>query len=160
MKLIAHRGNRWGQEKELENTSDYLEDAINQGFDVEIDLWVRGEECFLGHDAEGEEIDFDWLMDYSEYLWIHCKNLEALYALSYAVDDLNYFWHEQDDYTLTSQGMIWTYPYKPVTNKSVVVCKSLLECRQHALIGEGLVRKFMKSMQPYGICSDYFGLVE
>ena len=159
MRLIAHRGNRWGQEKELENTTRYLEEAIYQGFDVELDLWISGEACLLGHDKEKEEVPFEWILDYSEFLWIHCKNLDALYTLG-RIDDLNYFWHQEDDYTLTSQGIIWTYPNKPITNRSVIVCKSLLECRQYALIGEGVERKFMKYMQPYGICSDYVGLVE
>ena len=25
---------------------------------------------------------------------------------------LNYFWHQTDDFTLTSHGYIWTYPGK------------------------------------------------
>ena len=159
MRLIAHRGNRWGPEKDLENTSEYIEEAIKHGFDVEVDLSVIHGACLLGHDMEGEEIDFEWLLDNSRYLWIHCKNLDALYAL-HAQEDLNYFWHQEDDFTLTSQGIIWTYPNKPITNRSVIVCKSLMECRQHAVIGDGIVRKFMRTMQPYGICSDYVGLVE
>ena len=71
------------------------------------------------HGMKGEEIDFEWLLDNSRYLWIHCKNLDALYAL-HAQEDLNYFWHQEDDFTLTSQGIIWTYPNKPITNRSVI----------------------------------------
>jgi len=151
MRLIAHRGNRWGAEKDLENRPEYIEQAIDQGFDVEIDLRV-GENgaCFLGHDDENIEIDFKWILDNSQYLWIHCKNLDALFAL-HERSDLNYFWHQRDDFTLTSQGIIWTYPNKRVTSKSVIVCHSLAKCQEHVL---------RDSVQPYGICSDYVGLIE
>ena len=47
MRLIAHRGNRWGPEKDLENTSEYIEEAIKHGFDVEVDLSVIHGACLL-----------------------------------------------------------------------------------------------------------------
>ena len=36
---ISHRGNLTGPIPEKENTVDYINDAIHQGFDVEIDIW-------------------------------------------------------------------------------------------------------------------------
>ena len=36
MKLIAHRGNTNGIVLEYENKPDYVENAINMGFDVEL----------------------------------------------------------------------------------------------------------------------------
>jgi hypothetical protein len=33
----------------------------------------------------------------------------------------NYFWHQEDDFTLTSSGYIWTFPNKQVTNESIIV---------------------------------------
>ena len=35
--------------------------------------------------------------------------------------NLVYFWHQEDDYTLTSNGFIWTYPGKVLTDNSVMV---------------------------------------
>ena len=35
-------------------------------------------------------------------------------------NNIHCFWHEQDERTLTSRGYIWTYPYKQVTNMSVI----------------------------------------
>jgi hypothetical protein len=26
----------------------------------------------------------------------------------------HYFWHQEDDYTITSKGFIWVYPGKPL----------------------------------------------
>tara|TARA_Y100000004_G_scaffold181385_1_gene227003 strand:- start:467 stop:925 length:459 start_codon:yes stop_codon:yes gene_type:complete len=145
MKLIAHRGNTNGPNKKLENTTKYIEQAINKGFDVEIDLKLNNDAYLLGHDEKTEQTTLQWIIFYSKHLWIHCKNLEALNKLTSIdnIGNLNYFWHQKDDYTLTSKRFIWTYPRKPVTNKSVIVCKSIDECNKY--IDTGL----------YGICSDY-----
>jgi len=31
------------------------------------------------------------------------------------------FWHQNDNYTITSKGFIWTFPGKPITKQSVIV---------------------------------------
>ena len=33
----------------------------------------------------------------------------------------NYFWHQEDYFTLTSSKYIWTYPTNLVTDKSIIV---------------------------------------
>ena len=50
MKIISHRGNLTGPNPIRENSIDYIEEAIAEGFDVEVDLWVDDNECYLGHD--------------------------------------------------------------------------------------------------------------
>jgi len=54
--------------------------------------------------------------------------------------DINYFWHQTDDFTLTSRGYIWTYPKKEYFEKSVIV---------------NLDESVPKNLKVYGICSDY-----
>tara|TARA_R100001443_G_scaffold4277_2_gene12640 strand:+ start:40735 stop:41178 length:444 start_codon:yes stop_codon:yes gene_type:complete len=147
MRLIAHRGNRWGAETHLENTPEYIEQAIDQGFDAEIDISLTDSGFVIGHDDKKVEVDINWILDNARYLWLHCKNLKALFGLR-GYPDLNYFWHQEDDFTLTSQSIIWTYPNKPVTSKSVIVCESLAECQNYI------------SKKAYGICSDYVGLIK
>ena len=39
-KWIAHRGNTRGPKPEKENDPEYILQAINEGFDVEIDVWM------------------------------------------------------------------------------------------------------------------------
>ena len=39
MKLISHRGNLSGPIPESENNPSYITNAINKGFDVEVDFW-------------------------------------------------------------------------------------------------------------------------
>lgn len=141
MKLIAHRGNINGPDPENENSPKYVESAIQQGYDVEIDLRV-GVGLQLGHDKSQYFIDSSWLNTFKDNLWIHCKDFATLtYLTERRFVGYNYFWHQDDDYTLTSQGYIWTYPGKDVSKNSVLVDL------------EGVNRE----ADCYGICSDYVG---
>jgi hypothetical protein len=55
------------------------------------------------------------------------------------------FWHQEDDYTLTSHGLVWIYPGKPICEDGVIVCKD------HNITME------MSKAEVYGICSDFVG---
>ena len=90
--LIAHRGNITGANPEKENTIKYLLKALDEGFECELDLWFIDNGFYLGHDSPDEIIDEDFLLKYSDYLWIHCKNIEALEKIS-VLKTLNYFCH-------------------------------------------------------------------
>lgn len=105
MILISHRGNTDGKRRELENSPTYIKRALHHGYDVEIDVWYL-DGWWLGHDEPQYKVDMNFLED--SRFWIHCKNLQALTYLQ--PTKLNYFWHEEDRYTLTSHGYIWAYP--------------------------------------------------
>ena len=143
MLLIAHRGNIFGPNPEMENTPEYIEKAISKGFDVEIDVRYWDDKILLGHDNGEIEIPAKWIEGYADKLWIHCKNLQALRYFNDT--EFNYFWHQEDDFTLTSQNIIWTYPRQNVTDKSVIVCQTLQECEDYA------------NSSAFGVCSDYVG---
>jgi hypothetical protein len=51
------------------------------------------------------------------------------------------FWHEEDKYTVTSRGHIWTYPKEDTTPNSVIV-----------IAGSRLNQSYKKT---HGICGDY-----
>jgi hypothetical protein len=154
MKLISHRGNIHGPQIQ-ENSPCYIDTAIGLGFDVEID--VRYDEhlnyWYLGHDFAQYKIEWQWLDVRKNKLWIHCKNLEALRACCNH-PDFNFFWHQNDDFTLTSQNYIWTYPGQTHGPKSVIVMP------ETAYGIEPVKRNFavMKTYSCYGICSDYVGV--
>ena len=119
MKLISHRGNTKGRQKLLENHPNYIRNTIDQGFDVEVDVWIT-DNIYFGHDDPCYKCSMNFLVSRADKLWIHCKNLRALEILN-GIRSLNIFWHQKDDYTLTSKGYIWTYPKKNVCGKSVIV---------------------------------------
>jgi len=126
MRLISHRGNINGRKPELENQPSYVQSAIYEGYDVEIDLWYKDGFFFLGHDEPQYEISLKWLTSRHMVLWIHCKNLETIEVLKNLENELgliklNYFFHQKDDVTITSQGNLWAYPGKQPLKHSVAV---------------------------------------
>ena len=137
---IAHRGNTDGP-SEVENEPVHIVVAISQGFDVEVDVWMSESGIFLGHDKPQYQVDEGYIEDIKQHAWFHCKNIEALGYFTHNMPDAKYFWHQEDDYTLTSNGYIWTYPGKTVTSKSIIVLKDNTDLSKY----EGV----------YAVCSDY-----
>lgn len=125
MILIAHRGNINGSNPESENNPEYIDQAIDLGYDVEVDVWyqeVDGEpRLYLGHDEPQYILEFDWLHQRIDRLWIHCKNIEAMEFFTKHEYDYHFFWHEEDTVTLTSKKVIWAYPGKQPIKSSIAV---------------------------------------
>jgi hypothetical protein len=141
MKYIAHRGLTNGPDKELENRPDQIELSLSRGYDCEVDLWIVHSELWLGHDEPQYIIDEDFVNKMG--LWIHAKNLSALRWLRNT--SLNYFWHENDHYTLTSHNWIWTNPGNALTTASVMVMPEAVDAELTTC----------KNAKCYAICSDY-----
>lgn len=128
MILISHRGNINGKFESYENEPNYIDTAIQNGFDVEVDVWYIDGILFLGHDKPQFGVDFTWFANRINKLWIHCKNLEIVeyfYILNKTNKQFNYFWHQQDDVTLTSLGYIWAYPGRSQIKNKIVVLPEL-----------------------------------
>jgi len=139
MKLISHRGNISGKQPKCENAPYYIDDALELGFDVEIDVWWHNKNFYLGHDEPMYKVEKKYLQNYK--LWCHAKNINALYEMR--KNNIHCFWHEDDCFTLTSKGYIWTYPEKKVTNISIIVLNE-----KNDKIPE----------KTFGICSDFVEL--
>jgi hypothetical protein len=153
MKLIAHRGNIDGSNPLKENHPDYIDEAISKGYDVEIDVrYNLFESNFcLGHDEEQYDVSPYWLAQRMDHLWIHCKNIDSLFHFTHNTEGYNYFWHQEDDYTLTSKGYIWTYPGNPYTYSSIIVMPET-----HIAL-DNFSQIF--DYECFGICSDYVNLL-
>ena len=136
MYLISHRGNVDGIIKDDENKPEYIDKALKNGFEVEVDVRFNNNKFFLGHDFDQYEIDKEFLMD--KKIWCHAKTREALIALQEI--GAHYFWHQEDDYTITSKGYIWTYPGKKLFSKSICVLPEIAN---------------YKEINCMGICSDF-----
>jgi hypothetical protein len=141
MKIISHRGLLGGPNRNLENVPGQILLSLEAGYDCEIDVRLIDGKWMLGHDTPDFEVPFEFLEQPG--LWIHAKNLEALYQLSKT--NLVYFWHQNDDYIITSNSYIWAYPGKPLTDRSVMV---LPEWEDNTL-------KNIINVNCFGICSDY-----
>jgi len=138
MILISHRGNIDEKIVERENHPDYIDTAINLGYDVEIDMWWIDGKTYLGHDVPQYEVNDEWLTKRINKLWVHCKNIELLNWIRSTT--LHYFWHEEDTLTLTSKNQIWAYPGKQPILGSIAVMPEINKDNISLCIG---------------ICSDY-----
>lgn len=141
MIYISHRGNLSSKELNLENNPNHLEHLLKkyQKLHIEIDLWFLNNQLHLGHDYAQYQINHSFLNE--KRFWIHCKNISALnYMLNF--NDLNFFYHQNDDCTLTSKGYIWTYPNSnnQLYNNSIAVLPELTN---------------WKLQNCFGLCSDY-----
>lgn len=142
MIYVAHRGNIFGPDPR-ENDPLYLKDVMGLGFYVEVDIWViYGDKWYTGHDKPMYMIDRAFCVD--NKVICHAKNKEALVALrelNLSFLDLNYFWHQDDNYAMTSTGIIISHPKSEFLPGSI----AMLPERAH----------FGDLSKAYGICSDY-----
>jgi hypothetical protein len=139
MILISHRGNIDGKFESYENEPAYIDKAISEGYNVEIDVWMIEGVLFLGHDEPQYGVTQLWFNQRVSKLWIHCKNIEAAEWFN-AIGGFNYFWHENDTMTLTSRNYIWAFPGKQPIERSIAVMPEIYNDDVSKCIG---------------ICSDY-----
>lgn len=139
--MISHRGNLYGKVLEKENTKAYILAALNSGFDVEVDIWAKGKKLYLGHDQPAELAEEVFFKNNINRLWCHAKNCEALRFL--LDEGFNCFWHQEDEFTLTSKGYIWAYPVKYYPANVIAVLPERYGADQFN--------------ECAGICSDFIG---
>ena len=141
MILISHRGNIDGKIPERENSPEYILEAIESGYHVEVDVWYKDGQLYLGHDGPEYKTDIAFLKN--EKLWCHCKNAEALAEL--VKNDVHCFFHKTDDVTLTSNKYMWIFPRKKLLEGSICVLPEVAEYTEEEL------------QRCIGICSDVIG---
>ena len=118
--LISHRGNINGPQPERENSPAYILEAMNARYFVEMDVWYdKG--WWLGHDKPQYKMPRQFLGSPSPHFFFHAKNPAALARLCRIPGSLHAFWHQEDDYTLTSWGLVWVYPGKKLLKGSIAV---------------------------------------
>lgn len=138
--FISHRGNINGRMKSFENQPNYIDNAISELYDVEVDVWFNDGQLFLGHDNPDYATNINWFLDRISNLWIHCKNIDAIDYFKNSGFNFNYFWHQKDDLTITSLGYFWTYPGKQLTKNSIAVLPEVVGFKNIEI--------------SYGVCSD------
>jgi len=173
--IISHRGNQFGPALFLqdENTWNSIQNAVKFGFHVEIDLWHvheneikenkenkenKEKEFKCGHESHWWSIlTFEQIHQYRHQLWIHTKSIPMLSQLIQynqkcigqdKDQQWHYFFHQQDDVTLTSDGWMWTFPRPHLyldPDHSIAVLpeyhpQTLIKCKQNEV---------------KGICTDY-----
>tara|TARA_B100002019_G_C21274251_1_gene604291 strand:- start:6775 stop:7224 length:450 start_codon:yes stop_codon:yes gene_type:complete len=146
MRLIAHRGNISGPNKELENTADYIDQALIN-YDAEIDVRLINGSLFLGHDVAQYKVEKSWLLDRAENLWIHCKDYQSLSFLTNT--PLKTFYHSSEICTaIRNEKNIWCHDLNICDNNSVIPLLSKNDL---------LLLKHLPKV--HAVCSDFVSLI-
>lgn len=117
MKIISHRAYVDGEDSNVENHPKAIQKLLDLDLHVEIDVWYISGRYFLGHDDPKYQIHELFLKQ--EGLWCHAKNKDALEQM--LTSEIHCFWHQVDDYTITSRGYIWAYPSKETSGENTVL---------------------------------------
>jgi len=131
MILISHRGNINQINSKYENSPEYVMEACMKGYDVEIDVWFYKNCFYLGHDEPQYKIKSDFLTN--SKFWCHAKNSASLEMMSKL--NCHFFWHNIDDYTITSKGFVWIYPGKKLLKKGICVLPEISNYKKIDCLG-------------------------
>lgn len=153
--LISHRGNIDGPIIARENSPDYIDEAIADGYDVEIDVrmaYVDGAwSLFLGHDTPDYPVTFEWLLKRRDKLWIHTKDFKSLDMLISL--GLRVFYHQLEAHTIIGNAqVIWSHNLEEASSKSIIPMLSLDSIIYY---GDKSTNEYVKNLMVYGVCSDY-----
>jgi len=151
MKLISHRGNIEGVNNKTENEPNNILKVIKLGYEVEVDIWKKKKNWYLGHDYPQYRIGNNnklkkFTFKKRNKYWFHCKNKEAMVSML-NIKSYNFFWHNKDDFTITSKGYFWAYPGQILHKNTVILFPEKFFS----------IKKIIKQNY-YGICSDYVSL--
>ena len=142
MRMISHRGNIDGPEH-TENHPSQIDFAIHLGFEVEVDVWERDGNLWLGHDRPMFRVKELWLLDRQHQLLCHAKTIKAACML----EDMGMecFGHNLDAFVMSNVGDIILHPQA----KYVEGCVVMLPERR---------KKGEDYSKAGAICSDYISL--
>jgi hypothetical protein len=116
MIFIAHRGNTVGPQPSFENKQSYLQEALDEGYHVEVDIQLWRGALYYGHDEPTSHVDEKFIK--GNRVICHAKTIETIGPLM----DMgcHTFFHQEDDLTLTSKNYIWCYPGKFAYNSRAI----------------------------------------
>ena len=143
--MISHRGNIRGPIPDKENRPSYIDCAIGNGYDVEIDVNYVNGELWLGHDEPQYKVTHTWIQARSKYLWLHCKDFES------AKECWKYqaFCHSGDPFVFTSNNKIWLHG----ENESIYTLDDMTII---PVINKQESTSFHTANGiPFGVCTDY-----
>ena len=152
MKIISHRGNIRGPVPGRENAPSYIDCALGNGYDVEIDVWLIHGEYWLGHDEPQYKVTWNWIFHRQDNLWLHCKNVEAAKSLRV----FQSFCHTGDPYSYTSHGKVWLHDLSQKIDDNTIIpllsVESVVEYKS-------VVEHKDRLNDAYGICTDYPSII-
>lgn len=145
--LISHRGNTNGINREKENSLEYIQEALNKEFFVMVDVFLIGDKHLaLGCDSPQYPTTIDFLKNNN--IICKAKSIECFDFL--LTNQIHSFYHNHDDCSLTSGGLIWTRPGNNITERCIFT------------MPEWIMNDIteIKDLECAGICSDKIELIK
>ena len=142
MKIISHRA-KFNGSSLSENSVKAINKSLDIGYEVEVDVLGNKEGYLaLGHDKPEEKISKTYLSN--PKIWVHAKNQYALEVLHGT--DINYFYHDNDSFTVTSKGFNWVHINSFSTINNAIYCAFTIE----------QLNKLQEIIKcPMGVCTDF-----
>tara|TARA_X000000950_G_C13852748_1_gene635255 strand:- start:1099 stop:1635 length:537 start_codon:yes stop_codon:yes gene_type:complete len=153
--VIAHRGLLEGPAKNLENNPENIIFNIKNYPNLfnEVDINIVKDAIYTGHDKPTYKIDLEFILNNKTNLILHIKKLD--YDSAYTIDTLlelyescHCFCHEEDNFTITNKGLIWSHPKMGINKNTVCVMpEKVMSISSEAFIKNLNLLK--------GVCTDF-----
>jgi hypothetical protein len=137
---IANKGNLFGVIESVENTQEYLEEAIKAGFLVKVDLWVINGKMCSGENYPSYKISFNDILNPSKILF-QTRNSAAF---SYIIENGFHGFTDGSKFSFTSKGI-------PISHGSSATDKTIV------FFPENEPYEKIKNMDILGVCGDFVG---
>ena len=154
-KLISHRGLLNGPSSKMENNISNIIDNIKKyPFLInELDIWINSDSIYVGHNCPNYSIDKKLLFENSRNLILHIKGInsfsvESLQLIQEIIKKCHCFSHQDDDFTLTNKGWIWSHPSKGFIENTICVLPETINSLDLAV-------KIFNFEKLHGVCTDY-----
>lgn len=103
-RLIAYRGNIQGNKPYFLNKPEYVDIALQYGYDAMVDVWIKDGEYWLGHDNPRYAIPTHFLS--TKGIWCRAMTREALDSMMNE-KDIHCFMNGNDPIVLTNRNIMW-----------------------------------------------------
>ena len=159
MRIISHRGNLKGPSS-TENTFEAIEETLDAGFDVEIDVWYVANKFWLGHDEPERSFHIDMLDSWSKKgdVYVHCKNI---WSAQFFLEDYGFkfrpvfpFMHDNDQAVFLHNEKLWVHP-NAVHSVDPSLSKKCIAVLPSLKSAEYDINLDLNFESWYGICTDY-----
>lgn len=145
MRLIAHRGNTKGFDPAGENRITYLSQALDKGYDVEVDVRLMDGLIWLGHDKPLEVVGPQFFR--SSRVWTHAKD-PATFAYLSRFPDVQCFYQDKDLISMTTNGYLWCNSLHPISDSKAIIFQGRMQQPETGLVMENIPNVF-------GVYSDW-----
>lgn len=151
LNIISHRGNINGPGSQCERVN--VENALEKGYDVEVDVRLIAGKFLIGHDKPLYEMPNEWLTEsINSRLWFHAKDYLCMIELIKLNQNIKTFLHNDEPSTKVFPFQhVWIHP----NLNSLIINRLMLNDIILDIEGYPRISKNQIKNYPFGVCSDW-----